>query len=58
MAFADELFECVWSFCGVGAWRANFQKKKKKKKIMSFLDFLTCSLMCYNSAYMLKWFHK
>ena len=19
--FADELFECVWPFCGIGAWR-------------------------------------
>ena len=20
---ADELFECVWSFCGIGTWRVN-----------------------------------
>ena len=20
---ADELFECVWTFCGIGAWRVN-----------------------------------
>ena len=20
----DELFECVWPFCGVGAWRVSF----------------------------------
>ena len=20
---ADELFECVWPFCGIGAWRDN-----------------------------------
>ena len=19
--FADELFECFWPFCGIGAWR-------------------------------------
>ena len=23
LATADELFECVWSFCGVGTWRIN-----------------------------------
>ena len=21
--FADELFECIWPFCGIGAWRVN-----------------------------------
>ena len=21
---ADELFECVWTFCGIGAWRVNY----------------------------------
>ena len=21
--FADELFECVWPFCGIGAYRVN-----------------------------------
>ena len=36
---ADELLECVWPFCGVGAWRVNnwlsasfFRKQRKFKK--------------------------
>ena len=24
--FADELFECVWPFCGVNAWRGKMRK--------------------------------
>ena len=35
LQIADKLFECVWPFCGVGAWRVNafvldvrFNKKK------------------------------
>ena len=27
--FADELFECVWSFCEVGTWRINFVLLRK-----------------------------
>ena len=24
--FANELFECVWPFCGIGAWKVKFCK--------------------------------
>ena len=27
-AVTDELFECVWPFCGVGAWRIKMKFSK------------------------------
>ena len=30
---ADELFECVWRFCGIGAYRIKFQIHKYQKLI-------------------------
>ena len=28
---ADKLFECVWPFCGIGAWRVNIVLKYYKQ---------------------------
>ena len=28
--FADELFECVWPFCGIGTYRVKHQKINTK----------------------------
>ena len=33
---ADELFECVWSFCGIGAWRVNEYSVDKSGGIVTF----------------------
>ena len=30
-AITDKLFECVWPFCGVGAWRVNFASSMVRK---------------------------
>ena len=37
--FADKLFECVWSFCGVGTWRVNshFNWIRNVKRIADIL---------------------
>ena len=40
---ADELFECVWSFCGIGAWRVKF--KKKKLMTIIFNDYYVSSIL-------------
>ena len=29
--FADELFECVWLFCEIGAWRVNWISTREVK---------------------------
>ena len=36
-AFADELFECVWPFCGIGAWRV--KKPRSTKGINDLRNF-------------------
>ena len=35
-SLADELFECVWPFCGVGAQRVNFSSSTIQPK--NFID--------------------
>ena len=34
---ANELFECVWSFCGIGAYRVKIDKVAKKMKILFYI---------------------
>ena len=38
LAFADELFECVWPFLGVGALRVNFEKKLETEYYSTLLS--------------------
>ena len=47
--FADDLFECVWPFCGIGAWKVNkdmlstkglpvYRNKWPKNNIQSYYE--------------------
>ena len=35
--FAHELFECVWSFCGIGAWRVKFSYFINRTQLIDIL---------------------
>ena len=39
-AFGDELFECVWPFCGVGAWKVNGNSEGHERNPIGDVDIV------------------